>query len=138
MATGNPLLDSWPMNFSMPLEQRLRAAGGPPAYMRRKRRIEDTEEALVQAALDYYDFSAAEYGGFTPAARASFEARVRRLRLGLLNELIERHNRYYPMEANLPIDVRSGELRAGHGKWEPLAPVTHETIIAKTLAIRGR
>ncbi len=28
----------------------------------------------------------------------------------LLNELIDKHNRYYPIEANLPIDVRTGRL----------------------------
>ena len=40
--------------------------------------------------------------------------------LARLNDLIGRHNRYYPIEANLPIDVRTGRLLDRGAPWRPL------------------
>jgi hypothetical protein len=33
-----------------------------------------------------------------------------------VNELIDRHNRYYPAEARLPMDVRSGDFALLNGR----------------------
>ena len=84
-----------PRNFTLSLEDRLRAyAQGVPSYIRRRRRIEDLEERLIRR------LSAAD----APASAEIVDD------LAQLNDLIGRHNRYYPIEANLPIDVRSGRL----------------------------
>jgi hypothetical protein len=41
--------------------------------------------------------------------------------LDRLNDLISRHNRYYPIEAKLAIDPRTGELLDRDGKhWKPM------------------
>jgi hypothetical protein len=51
-----------------------------------------------------------------------------------LNRLIEAHNRYYPIEANLPLDPATGlQLDRGVGvvrPWRPLPPVTLAGLIA--------
>jgi len=92
-------------NFTMTLADRVRAAAGPPAYMRRLREIEDIEARLLREVLH----------GADPA----------QLDLRRINDLIERHNRYYPCEANLPMDPRSGRLVERGGRaWMPLAPFT--------------
>jgi hypothetical protein len=104
-------------NFSLSIEDRIRAfAQGPLAYMRRLRTIEDLRERLVRR------FAAAGDDAWTVDEMAADLAR--------LNELIERHNRYYPIEANLPVDPRTGRLLERGVPWRPLARVTFEDLAA--------
>jgi hypothetical protein len=115
-----------PRNFTIPLEERVRAlVTGPPAYMRRKRRIEDLGEAIGQALLD--------------AERATIpDVEAHRIRLGRelarLNELIAVHNRYYPCEANLPLDPQTGALLERGEPWSPLPVATFEDLLASARA----
>ena len=109
-----------PRNFTLSLEERLRAyAQGVPSYIRRRRRIEDLEARLTRK------LAAAE----SPVA-ALAEAEIVD-ELTQLNDLIARHNRYYPIEANLPIDVRSGRLLERGVSWRPLPPVTAADLLAR-------
>jgi hypothetical protein len=50
---------------------------------------------------------------------------------GRTKKLIARHNRYYPMEANLPIEVRTGRLIDRGVPWRPLPPVTAADLLAR-------
>ena len=109
-----------PRNFTLSLEDRLRAyAQGAPGYIRRRRRIEDLEERLVRRLA-----SAAAPAELAAAAETTAE-------LALLNDLIDRHNRYYPIEANLPIDVRSGALLDRGKPWRPLPRLTLNDLLAR-------
>jgi hypothetical protein len=102
-----------PRNFTLSMEDRLRAyAQGVPSYIRRRRRIEDLEARLAAK------LAAAEAPTEMAASPAVTEELAR------LNDLIARHNRYYPIEANLPIDVRTGRLLERGAPWRPLPPVT--------------
>ena len=119
---AQPRLDTVapPRNFTLSLENRLRAyAMGVPGYMRRRRRIEDLEARLlgliVQAA----------------APREVATSREFTAELAQLNDLIARHNRYYPIEANLPIDVRTGRLLERGAPWRPLAVVTVANLLER-------
>lgn len=40
------------------------------------------------------------------------------------------HNRFYPIEANLPLDPRTGVLmeRGGRESWKPLPPWTFDAL----------
>jgi hypothetical protein len=114
-----------PGNFKLSVEERLRAyTQGPPGYMRRRRRIEDLEARLLDKV------AAAEAPAVT-ASSAEVEAE-----LALLNDLVARHNRYYPIEANLPIDIRTGRLIERGEPWRPLPPVTAAALLAR--ATSGR
>jgi hypothetical protein len=115
---------SLPVNFKISLDARVRAAAGVPAYMRRKRRIEDLEEAMRQALVEVYQQALEDNGGDEAAAKSTMQQRARDMDLGLLNDLIDRHNRYYPIEANLPSDVKTGKLMVAGKPWEPLALMT--------------
>jgi len=118
-----------PRNFTLSVEERLRAyAQGVPGYIRRRRRIEDLEARLIQKLV------AAQ----APAAAAVSEEVI--AELALLNDLIARHNRYYPIEANLPIDVRTGRLlERGGAPWRPLPAVTTAELLARADAcLSGR
>jgi hypothetical protein len=110
-----------PRNFTLTLEERLQAyAQGVPGYMRRRRRIEDLEERLI-GRLAEAEAPAEE------AASAEFTAE-----LAQLNDLIGRHNRYYPIEARLPIDVRSKRLFERGAPWRPLPPVTAADLLGRS------
>lgn len=129
-------LDDYPTSFKISLADRMRAAAGLPAHMRRKRRIEDLEEAIVAALSQIFDEAEAEFGVGSPQAEEAFGARARDLDLGLLNDLIDRHNRYYPIEANLPTDVTTGKLMLGSQPWAPDPMVTHDHFIARVRELR--
>jgi hypothetical protein len=113
-----------PRNFTLSIEERLRAyAQGAPGYMRRRRRIEDLEARLIQRL-------AAAAGAVEAAASAEVVADI-----ASLNDLIARHNRYYPIEANLPIDVRTGRLiERGGAPWRPLPAVSAADLLARARA----
>jgi hypothetical protein len=110
-----------PRNFTLSIEERLRAyAQGAPGYIRRRRRIEDLEARLVQRL-------AAARAPAEVASSAEVAADVE-----LLNDLIARHNRYYPIEANLPIDVQTRRLvERGGAPWRPLPAVTLADLLAR-------
>jgi len=107
-----------PRNFTLSVEERLRAyAQGVPGYIRRRRRIEDLEARLMGKLAA------------TEATSAEIAAD-----LALLNDLIDRHNRFYPIEANLPIDVRTGRLLDRGAPWRPLPPVTSADLLRRSRA----
>lgn len=114
---------SLPMNFRISLDARVRAAAGIPAYMRRKRRIEDLMAALREQVEQVRE-QALLSGSSLEQAQEQARVFAQRLDLRLLNDLIDRHNRFYPIEANLPTDVRTGRMMAFGKPWEPDAKVT--------------
>ena len=114
-----------PRNFTLSVEERLRAyAQGVPGYIRRRRRIEDLEARLVAT------IAAAEV-----PAEAAMAPQIT-ADLALLNDLIGRHNRYYPIEANLPVEVRSGRLLDRGAPWRPLPAVTVADLLPRAAAPR--
>ena len=105
---GHPLPER-PRLGRMELDRYLPALGGPLPYMQRLRRIDDGiaahEEALTTAWRTLADEHRDDPAGFRRrwtrmAARWSFDE---------VNDLIARHNAYYPAEARLPMDPRSGD-----------------------------
>lgn len=134
---GRPPLEETlapPRNFFISTADRVRAAGGPHAYMRRRRHIEDLSAALHHAVAA----AIARAGGDVEAARRALHEleghgpSVKALRE--LNRLIADHNRYYPIEANLPLDpVTRLELDQGR-PYKPLAAVTLSDVIADVIA----
>lgn len=107
------------MNFRLSTEERLRAAIiGIPAWIRRKREIEDRLDAAVALLRDAPDEKRVEL-----AAEA----------LTPINALIEKHNLYYPIEANLPVDLKTGRMldRGTLEPWEPMRPHTIAGLLAR-------
>ena len=97
-------------NFTLTTAERLRGMDGLPRHLVRKREIQDLgEKLLVQLANDALDGAL----------------------LQRLNALIEAHNRFYPIEANLPIDRASGGSMEYGRPWRPLEPVTVSSLRAE-------
>lgn len=129
--------ESYPMAFRLTTEERVRAASGVPAFIRRRRRIEDLQQALDLELSQLLKEARLEAGDDELLAQQLFETRARELDLRLLNDLIDRHNRFYPIEANLPIDVRTGRLMSGGKPWKPLERVQHQHLIDQVRAPRS-
>jgi hypothetical protein len=105
-------------NFKLSVEERLRAyVQGVPSHIRRRRRIEDLEARLVERLAE--------------EAAADVTAD-----LALLNDLIDRHNRYYPIEANLPVDLRTGRVVERGAPWRPLPAVDVAALSARAARAR--
>ncbi len=112
LAERKKLLDEVEINplTGRPLRRRIRrfrpepdrylaSLGGPLPYMQRLRQIDEAIDA--HAARVAHAF--AEHGDDTVRWRRIAE----RWDFGEVNDLIERHNRYYPIEARLPMDPRT-------------------------------
>jgi hypothetical protein len=102
-------------NFRPDAESGVRALGGPTAWMRRLRAIED--------AVDQHERQLAEAWRTLAEERedpVEFAAAWRELAEGWsfakVNELIERHNRNFPAEARLPMDPRTRDFVRVNGR----------------------
>jgi hypothetical protein len=122
-------------NFLPSLEGYVAAQIGPPAYVRRLRDIEAVtagHEALLRDA--WLATSAACHG--RPDA---FARRWRALADGWnfteVNDLIERHNRWFPVEARLAMDPRTGDFVLVAGKPYRLAPLDAEWVLERFPAV---
>jgi hypothetical protein len=126
---GRPLAQR-PRNFRPDADSAVRALGGPTLWMRRLRAIEDArrqheqqlDEAWRELALDTDD-EAAFARTWRKTARGWSFAEV--------NELIERHNRYFPAEAKLPMDPRTKDFVRINGR-----PYEREPLDAKWILER--
>lgn len=119
-------------NFGLTIEERVRAvASGPPAYVRRLRSIEDLEEGIVRVLVEL--IQEARASGADPATHARAEAPMRAFER--LNDLIARNNRWYPIEANLPMRPRTGDLVDRNGEiWRPMSLRSLDELLARALA----
>ena len=112
------------VNFTVSVEQRISAlVSGPPAYAVRLKRIEDELDKLTHELRETFRLGKED---------VPFHM-VRRLEL--LNKLIAEHNRYYPMEANLPVDIATGELMLLGKPWRPLRSIGIDDLRRRAAAL---
>ncbi len=103
-------------NFRPAVDRYVASLGGPLPYMQRLRAIEEETAEHERGLEEAWRALAAECAG----DGAGFARRWRRLAgrwsFDAVNDLIERHNRYYPAESRLPMDVRSGDFALVNGE----------------------
>jgi hypothetical protein len=109
------------------------AIAGPPAHARRLREIEDLiaghEEELRR---DWEELRRAEPN---PDARARrWREYATRKSFYAVNDLIERHNRWYPVEARLPMDPRTGDFVKRGGQSYRLKPLDADWVLERFAA----
>ena len=101
-------------NFRPDAEGYLASLGGPLPYMTRLREIEAMtaahEHALAAARARVAE--EVEPGAFADAWREA----VAQWSFDEVNDLIARHNRWYPVEARLPMDPRRGDYALVNGR----------------------
>ena len=117
-------------NFRPDPDSGVRALGGPTAWMRRLRAIEDAVEqherrleeswrALAETVEDPAGFAA----GWLELAESWSFAEV--------NDLIERHNRNFPAEARLAMDPRTRDFVRINGRSYLREPLDARWILAR-------
>jgi hypothetical protein len=132
---GNPLAGE-------PLRQRLRnfrpdagaqlaALGGPVAWMRRLRAIEIAVDLHESQLAETWDALRLECGGDAERFARSWRECAERWDFHEVNDLIERHNRYYPAESRLPMNPRTGDFVPINGR-----PYTREPLDANWILTR--
>ena len=126
--TGKPL----PLrlrNFRSSPEAYLASAGGPLAYMRRLREIELYVAAHEADLAESWHVLASEHPADAAAFARAWRAEAERMRFDEVNDLIHRHNRWYPVESRLPMDPRTGEHALVNGRDYRLSPLDAEWVL---------
>ena len=102
-------------NFRPSVEGYVVSLGGPRAYMVRLREIEhETEELETTLRERRRELAAASADAGEFARR--WRAEAAKPWFSEVNDLVERHNRYYPAEARLPMDPRTKDYALVNGK----------------------
>src|SRR5919108_3617651 len=103
-------------NFRPAVDLYVSSQGGPLPYMARLRDIED-ETATHEAALaDAWRALAAACAGDAALFSRRWHLLAERWNFTAVNDLIDRHNRYFPIEARLPMDPRTGDFVKLNGR----------------------
>ena len=95
-------------NFRPDAGSYLASLGGPLPYMARLREIDGLTIQHEQRLASAYE----QLGRDTE----TWAAAARRWDFGEVNELIDRHNRWYPAESRLPMDPRTGDYALVNGR----------------------
>jgi hypothetical protein len=118
-------------NFTPRADAYLAAARGPLHYMLRLRTIEQRKDALEEMLHERWRALAAAYSGDSGSFAEGWTAEAGRVDLDEVNDLIERHNRWYPVESRLPMDPRTGEYALVNGRDYRLAPLDTEWVLER-------
>jgi hypothetical protein len=125
-----------------PIRQRLRNAtpaadsyivslGGPLPYMQRLRLIEDEAEEHERALEAAWRELAALHASDGERFAAAWRRAAGRWPFAGVNDLIDRHNRYFPTEARLPMDPRTGDFALVNGRRYELEPLDAEWVLER-------
>ena len=114
---GRPLRRRY-RNFRPAVDSYVVSGGGPLPWMLRLRMIEDLTADHLRRLQDAY----VEHVGDP----ARWERTVRGWDFYAVNELIDKHNRYYPIETRLPMDPRTRDFVLVNGR-----PYTRELLDAE-------
>lgn len=112
--TGRPLRQRY-RNFTVDAGSYFASLGGPLPYMARLREIAAATAKHEERLAEAY----AQLGRDAAAWRAYAE----RYDFGDVNELVEQHNRWYPVEARLPMDPRTGDYVLVNGEHYSRRPL---------------
>lgn len=119
---GRPLRVRY-RNFTADTGSYLASLGGPLPYMVRLREIAARVERHERQLAERF----AELGHDASAWRAQAE----RYDFGDVNALIEQHNRWYPVEARLPMDPRTGDYALVNGERYSKRPLDADWVLAR-------
>ena len=118
-------------NFRPAVDSYVASLGGPLPYMRRLREIELETVAHERRLAEARHELAAECGPDAAGFERRWLAAAARWSFDAVNDLIERHNRWYPAEARLAMDPRSGDFVLVGGKPYTLEPLDAAWILER-------
>jgi hypothetical protein len=103
-------------NFRPAVDRYVASLGGPLPYMVRLREIHTETSAHERRLEEAWLELAADVGGDAALFARRWRALAARWNFTAVNALIERHNRFYPAESNLPMDPTTGDFVLVAGK----------------------
>lgn len=110
-------------------EAYLVATRGPLPYMVRLREIEQLTAAHEAALRDAWRTLAEACGDDAGTFGERWVDTARQLAFEEVNDLIDRHNRWYPVESRLPMDPRTGDYALVNGCHYRLSPLDADWIL---------
>ncbi len=132
--TGGPLRMRL-RNFRVGADGYLASLGGPLPYMTRLREIDELTAAASEELEQRWLHLADEIHDDDEFARRWREEAFR-VSFGEVNDLIERHNRWYPVESGLPMDPRTGDYALVNGENYRRAPLDGAWVLERCPADR--
>jgi hypothetical protein len=120
-----------PRLFKVEADSYIASLGGPLPYMARLREIErltDQAEAALEARRRQL---AQECDGDAAAFARRWRRAAQRWRFDEVNDLIARHNRWYPVEARLPMDVRRRDYVLVNGRPYSRRPLDADWVLGR-------
>ena len=114
----------------------LLATRGPLPYMLRLREIERQMENHEELLRTAWRALAEECDGDSARFRRRWRAAARGVVFDEVNELVDRHNRWYPVESRLPMDPRRGDYALVNGRDYRLTPLDAEWVLGRCPADR--
>lgn len=119
-------------NFRPDVDHYVTSLGGPLPYMQRLRRIaEETEAHEQRLAAAWAELASARDGDDGSVFARRWRRVAARWSFAEVNELIELHNRYYPAEARLPMDPKTGDFVPVAGQPYRRRPLDAEWILER-------
>ena len=125
-------------NFRPDAERYVASLGGPLPYMSRLREIHVQtlahEESLGRAWAEL----AGECGGDPVLFERRWRALADRWSFEVTNDLIDRHNRYFPVEARLPMDPITRDFALVGGEHYAKRPLDAAWVLDRFPPVLGR
>jgi hypothetical protein len=125
-------------NFRPLADSYLAAARGPLAYMLRLHEIEVRTAEHEERLAEEWHALALECGREVARFEREWRDVAARWSFDEVNDLIERHNRWYPTESRLPMDPRTGDFALVNGRDYRLPPLGADWILERFPAVLAR
>jgi hypothetical protein len=135
---GRPLPRRLRAGFAPSVERFVASLGGPLPYMLRLREIELLTAAHLEALEARREEVAAEAGDDPARFARAWRKVAESWRFDAVNDLIARHNAFYPAESRLPMDPRRGDFVLVNGRSYELEPLDADWILDRFPVIPGR
>ena len=118
-------------NFTISLENKVKSLFGPPYYAKRAGQIENITQKLMEDLTIEYASMIDSLGDDPEVFAQQWTDLIGSLELDELNDLIDKHNTYYPMEAKLQIDPNTGAPLLGSVPWKPKERISVEGLLKR-------
>ena len=126
--TGKPL-PVRARHFRPSADAYLVATRGPLPYMLRLREIEQRTAVAEKSLREAWERLAYECDGDSERFRDAWTAAAGVWSFDELNDLVDRHNRWYPVESRLPMDPRRGDYALVNGRDYRLEPFDADWVL---------
>ena len=124
-------------NFRPDASAQLAALGGPLAWMRRLRAIEDAVTRHERELAEARAVLGEECAGDPDRLVREWRELAEEWDFRDVNELIERHNRQFPAESRLPMNPRTGDFVLINGRHYSRQPLNAAWILSRFPANRA-